>query len=921
MTLMTNLGQAVVVSDFSGGIVQVNAIALQVLGYDAASLVGRNWSLLGLPNPPVYSLLGDLQLVRRGGAAFMAEVAVSPYQTYAFATIRDISKHKLAEEALREVENRFRDLAGSALDWFWETDSDHQLIFISQRVATLLGVNVVEAIGMTFGALGLRCVPESADQHLADLAAHRPFRDRVFQVTASDGTGLRTLRISGTPTFDDRQTFVGYRGVGVDITREIQAEAQARQVRQILEDSIASLGDGVVVFDRNGKLVTCNRAYLNVLGKQDVSQMVGLTLDQIMRQNRARFDLQGRDFEEWLGDRLNLHRQATGQPFILRLDDGSWVLSRECRMGDGGVVGVRTDITEIKHRESEMEALKTRYQLILDSAGEGIIGLDGEGRVSFANQTAHSLLRYLPGALNGKLFQQDILLADDDHQSIDSVYAQGVAQHVTDQVFRRTDGQSMPVDYFAAPLMQDDSITGAVVVFQDATLRIRYEHAMASVQQDLERLVNERTQELSREVAIRSRTEAALRESRARMKGVTDSLLEGVLVVNGGGDIMLANPMAHTLLCPDCSDELEGLPMDQFVLLGSAQAAVPFADSPWRAVIRGQGEAVRSDDATFTTADGRELSVAYACTQLAVEGGTVAAVILFRDIRELKDAQWDALQASRLASVGQLAAGIAHEINTPTQYIGDNLRFLNDSFQAFQRVLQQVSDTLPQLLDSAVSAQVQTLRDAFDAEDIPYLIEELPQAISQSQEGVEQVRRIVLSMKEFSHPGSSDKVMSDINRALESTLTVCRNTWKHVAEVDMRFDPKLPQILCFPSELNQVFLNLIINATHAIESANKGGMGRITITTRADDDWLEVLVQDTGTGVPAAIRDRIFDPFFTTKPVGKGTGQGLAICRDVVVSKHGGRLDVESVDNVGATFIVRLPVLVPEDCSSRDTTI
>jgi len=163
-------------------------------------------------------------------------------------------------------------------------------------------------------------------------------------------------------------------------------------------------------------------------------------------------------------------------------------------------------------------------------------------------------------------------------------------------------------------------------------------------------------------------------------------------------------------------------------------------------------------------------------------------------------------------------------------------------------------------------------------------------------------------MKEFSHPGTRNKTMADMNRALDSTLTVSRNVWKHAAEVERDFDLSLPPILCYAGELNQVFLNLIVNAAHAVESSGKSLPGRITISTSRHGDDVVISIADTGSGVPEAIRERIFDPFFTTKEVGKGTGQGLAICRDVVMTKHGGSLELADNDGGGAVFIVRLPI-------------
>jgi len=179
---------------------------------------------------------------------------------------------------------------------------------------------------------------------------------------------------------------------------------------------------------------------------------------------------------------------------------------------------------------------------------------------------------------------------------------------------------------------------------------------------------------------------------------------------------------------------------------------------------------------------------------------------------------------------------------------------------------------------------------------------------------VERVAKIVLAMKEFSHPGTDEKKLVDINKAIESTITVSRNEWKYVAELHTDLDPNLGLVPCLASELNQVFLNIIVNAAHAIGDAiagREGARGTVTIATRPVDDWCEIRISDSGCGIPKAIRHRVFDPFFTTKEVGKGTGQGLAIAHDVVVNKHQGTLAVESEVGAGTTFIIRLPVTVP----------
>ena len=201
-------------------------------------------------------------------------------------------------------------------------------------------------------------------------------------------------------------------------------------------------------------------------------------------------------------------------------------------------------------------------------------------------------------------------------------------------------------------------------------------------------------------------------------------------------------------------------------------------------------------------------------------------------------------------------------------------------------------------------------RPRLDQADAAYLLEEIPRAIDQTLEGVGRVAALVNAMKEFSHPDTKEKSLLDLNRAIAGTLTVARNEWKYVAELETDFDPSLPPVSCHPGEFNQVILNLIVNAAHAIgDVARQGGrkMGTIRVQTRKCADWAEIRIEDTGTGIPEKVRSRIFDPFFTTKEIGKGTGQGLAIARSVIVDKHGGSLHFETEEGRGTTFIVRLP--------------
>lgn len=275
------------------------------------------------------------------------------------------------------------------------------------------------------------------------------------------------------------------------------------------------------------------------------------------------------------------------------------------------------------------------------------------------------------------------------------------------------------------------------------------------------------------------------------------------------------------------------------------------------------------------------------------------------DFSETKMLQAQLGQAQKLEAIGQLASGVAHEINTPIQYIGDNLSSLKDNFAdliAYQKALHDLADeTLEQrLLD---------LEDRFD---LAFILEDSPKAIRQSLEGVERVAEIVKAMKTFSHvEPSKNQQLINLHEALNSALTISRNSYKYIAEIETDFDTAVGYIECYANELNQVFLNLIINASHAIEE-KQSGKGLIRIVTRKLGDMVEILIQDNGNGIPTEIQEKVFNLFFTTKPVGKGTGQGLSLSHNIVVEKHKGKLFFESTVGVGTTFHIQIPIQLDE---------
>jgi PAS domain S-box-containing protein len=265
--------------------------------------------------------------------------------------------------------------------------------------------------------------------------------------------------------------------------------------------------------------------------------------------------------------------------------------------------------------------------------------------------------------------------------------------------------------------------------------------------------------------------------------------------------------------------------------------------------------------------------------------------------------------SARLKSVGALAAGIAHEINTPMQFVSDSVYFLKMAVGELDVLWPELTQLVRESTGTGdPTSTIKRIEQSLAHIDVDQLVVDANQSAERALEGIRRVTKIIRAMREFAHPDNGEHTKVDINNALETTLTVCKNVYKEIADVETDFGA-LPSVMCQYGEVNQVFLNIIVNAAHAIEAAHRdGAKGLIRISTAVEDGYAVIRIQDNGTGIPESVKARIFDPFFTTKEVGKGTGQGLAIVQSVIVARHHGRITVDSEVGKGTTFILRLPI-------------
>jgi PAS domain S-box-containing protein len=426
---------------------------------------------------------------------------------------------------------------------------------------------------------------------------------------------------------------------------------------------------------------------------------------------------------------------------------------------------------------------------------------------------------------------------------------------------------------------------------------------------EAERLLEEKSRELFEANQTLKLTASSLENQRLQLNTILDNTMAGICLTQTDMAVIRANPAALDMFG---QTEQNFDVTELFANWDDVSRFVMMAAEPELETNRTLFEAVGK------RADGSEFPLEFGVTCLDHLGWD-RAVWIFNDITQRKheEAKRVALerelnQTHKMEALGTLASGVAHEINTPIQYISDNMRFLDETIADLRSLIETYQTSIANLADQGIDPslieQVQsTCKEKEEELDLSYLLEEAPEAIKQSLEGAQQVATIVNAIKEFSHPGEDEKVDVDINKMIETTLAVTRNQWKYVAELDLVLADDLPQVPAMPSEISQVVLNLIVNAADAISDAEMSERGIISIQTHQQDENVEILISDNGPGVPTELQERIFDPFFTTKDIGKGSGQGLAIAYSIIHQKHGGTLRYIDETGKGAQFLICLP--------------
>ncbi len=658
---------------------------------------------------------------------------------------------------------------------------------------------------------------------------------------------------------------------------------------------VESLPHNVMQKDLEGRFTFVNARFCQTVGRSR-EELIGKTDFELYPEDLALKYRADDRFVVESGETFGVfetHQSASGKTFIQ-------VVKTPVRAADGTITGVQCvfwDGTERNVMEEQLHLERELLRAMLDTSPDSIYFKDEHSRfLKVSKSLAETVGLADPAELIGKTDADFFGVEHARAAYLDELRIINGGSPVISQTERelRLDGQERWVTTTKMPLRDKaGNVVGTFGLSRDIT---ELKHA---------------------EAAVEKRT-AELRASLARYKMLVESTHAVPWEMDGG-------TMALSYISPQAA-RVFGWDPETLLRTGASILDVVYEDD--REHVRKQLDAlIHSPEAQdlaldyrVCVADGR---LGYVRSVMSVhrerpdQPAIVRGVTL--DITEQKKLEAGLHQSQKLESIGRLAAGVAHEINTPVQFVSDSVHFVRDAMTDLAGLVERYQRVNQSVLDGCASAEAAAeVVEAERTADLDYLLENVPKALTRSLDGLDRVATIVRSMKEFAHPDQKEMTSVDLNQAVQSTLVIARNEYKYVADVDVDF-ADLPLVTCHGGDINQAVLNIIVNAAHAIGDVVKGTdqRGRISVSTRQDGDHVVIAIADSGGGIPDSIQGRLFDPFFTTKEVGRGTGQGLAIARSVVVETHGGHLTFDTELGRGTTFYLRLPIAPVREVRSQ----
>ena len=542
------------------------------------------------------------------------------------------------------------------------------------------------------------------------------------------------------------------------------------------------------------------------------------------------------------------------------------------------------DITKRKKAENDLVYSEEKFRSIIQQSVDGIILFDQKGKIIEWNRADETITGYSNFDIQ-RLKIWELISSLTNKKDVGSL--SGIKNLLNNALFDRTSPLLNQV--IEIPLTNKN---GKNIIVEAILSAIEISHDfVGSI--------------IIRDITEIKKSQAAIQKLASAVREIS----EGLVIANYKGETEYVN-LSVEKITGYSNEELMGKNLLHFLVSDLTVEQIHIEELGLQAGNIQRGKMICSRK------DGSQYTLQYNIAPINDDQGNRNYISVISDVSQSELLEQQNRQAQKLEAIGSLAAGVAHEINTPTQYVGNNLLFIKKEFGSIIQLLEKNQQLLnrAQPCESMVDLIIELHQEEKDA-NLNYLTAEIPRAIDESLEGIGRVTKIVQAIKEFSHPSMDEKTPVDLNRAIDTTITVSHNEWKYVADLVPHYDIKLPSVICSPGEINQVILNLITNAAHAIKDQIEKGVyskGLIEIFTFAKENSVEIHVQDNGGGIPVGYREKVFNPFFTTKPVGMGTGQGLSIAYKVIVNKHNGSLVFDTELGKGTTFMITLPLAAGE---------
>jgi len=921
-----------------------------------AAIQGGYPSCIGLPLSVGGNVIGVFTLYGREPDSFEPDevhllTELTKDLSNGIDALRLRAKQKHLEEALIKSEGRYKLAQQSAHIGSWEWDLQAEQLFWSDEMYILFDKKPAEFIPTHAEIMDcivpedkLRIVKALEDTLNTGIPLELEFRilDSAGQIKWLNTKGGVINSATGHPELAA--------GTVQDITRRREAEEVLKRASQKYKLISENVEDVIWVLDG------ATKKFIYV--SPSVQKLRGYSPEEVMQQSMVDV-LSPQSYEKTLTimdkavtDFLQ-GKFLTSSPVELdQIRKNGSIVSTEVTStlvydaeGKVQVIGISRDITKRKQMERSLQRrlmeLETVYQLSMRLRGgdtvEELLQILMDETLKTINTQDGGIFLLKPSSnklelsvARGWLDQMVGLTVNSDEGISGQVFTTNQS-HITldiqgDLLLTRKVKDLVPVQQCGGffPIQSSEGIIGVLDVFVpqprvisendqrlltiisqiagNAILRLRLHEQLKLSNIDLQKEINRR-----------SAVWKLLGTEKELLSATLMSIAEGVIITNKEGLILLFNRAAESLTGFKEHD-VTGYPLYSVFQLIDPNTQQVISDSIHALY---EMSRMQENDPSYKaplliTKSGERILVSGSISLLKSHSGEIMGhVLAFQNITEKHKAEVQTALSQKMEAIGQLAAGIAHEINTPIQYIGDNLKFLQKTVSRLTQVLEAYQEVTLERDRSLLQEGIDHIEAIKKQNKIQHYLDESPKAVQDALEGVERVRKIVLAMREFSHPSEKGKRFSDINHGIETTVVISHNEWKYYAELDTDLDPEMPLVNCQIDEINQVILNMIVNAAQSIQekiAAKSDQKGKISISTQTGEDKIVIKIQDTGQGIPEEIQQRIFDPFFTTKGVGKGTGQGLSLAHNIIAKKHHGNIKVDSIVGEGTTFIIELPI-------------